>query len=305
MTDDRGADLKVYAIRFGKLRLGFQDTSIYSGAYFDVDYFANLAPSFFVQYVSQAGGRPWSRTGNQNAILGLFGDYEGEGWYGYAQLLVDDFNMNRFLKPSGTQNPDKVALSIGGHEDTEAGRFGLYAAAATKYTFEAIGGEFSSFTYFPGSAVDYRGAIIPVPLQDMMIGYVNGENNAAAIATWSKSGGNGLSFEASLEGVISGSKSPANPWHELHNFREGPQGARFLDDPVLEKRITLSAGGKAQIGNVLWQLSTKIGWAQNRLALVSVAADPYDGNQEPIWEPSAESGPIAELRFGGRIAFGL
>lgn len=302
--DDRGATIKTYAVRFGRLRLGFQDAAVFTGDYFDIDFFANIAPSFFVQYVAKAPGRPWTRTGDQNAIMGLFADYAGDDWYAYAQLLVDDINLNRILNPEGSQNPDKIAFSLGGHLESPAGRFGLYAAAATKYVFESIGGRYYSYTYYPGSAVEYRGTVA-VPLEEMMIGYRNGENNLALRGEWSRGEG-AETLSAFAEFVLSGSKSPANPWHEYGNWREEGGGLRFLDDRVLEKRISIGAAGRARLGDFLFEARGALGWVGNRLALEATATSPNgDGNAEPIWRPSDESGPLIELSVGCRWAVGL
>ncbi|HOX92357.1 MAG TPA: hypothetical protein PLC54_05515, partial [Spirochaetales bacterium] len=119
---DRSAVIKTYGMKLGGLRFGFQDSSVASGTAFDPLDVLIPAPSFLIQYVALAPGRPWSVDSsalgtNKNCIMGFFADYWADSWYAYAQLLVDNFNMNRFFKPDGPFNPDKLAFSAGGHYD--------------------------------------------------------------------------------------------------------------------------------------------------------------------------------------------
>lgn len=300
LDSDRGAVLKYYGLKFGGLRVGFEDVSVYTGAYFDPLFFMNPAPGFFVQYVSTASGRPWSRLGNQNSILGFFADYDGGEWSAYGQVLVDDFNMNRFLDPSGVQNPDKVALSLGGTWDSPWGFLGLHAAAATKYTFSSVGGEFYSYTYYPGSAVYSGGYYVGIPLEEQMVGYVHGENSLALMATWAAEIA-GFALDTGLEFTLSGAKSPANPWHDGEDWSE--TGTRWLDSALLEKRILASLDGSRAFGDFLVTLSCSFGYVANRLALTVPADANSDGNQEPFWQPSTDSGLLGE--FGLRVRYSL
>ena len=300
---DRGAVLKSYSYSLGNLRLGFQDATIFQGAYFDIDVFANPAPSFFVQYVPSAPGRPNSRSGNQNSIMGFFGDYQGEGWSAYAQLLVDDFNMNRFINPSDYQNPDKIAWSLGGTFGLPLGTLGLYTAGATKYTFESVGGEFYSYTMHAGSTVISGGEEIAVPLEDQMLGYVHGENNLAFLATWSAPLA-GMDMETGLELVLSGSKSPANPWHNGEDYLS--RGTQLLNDPVLEVRILLDLRASRKFGNFTLFAQAKSGYIANRLEPDYIAAtSDTTQNLEPVFRPTGDSGLVAEISIGGAWSFGL
>ena len=298
--EDRGAVLKTYGLKFGRLRLGFEDAVVFTGEYFNPDFFANPAPTFYVQYVAKAAGRPWTRSGDQNAIMGFFGDYRADNWSAYAQLLVDDFNLNRFINPSSYQNPDKLAFSAGGTWDSPIGKLGIYAAGATRYTFESIGSSFYSYTYYPASAVISDGEYIGIPLSEAMLGYVHGENNLSTMATWGRALSPKFGLGASLELSLTGEQSPANPWHNMANF----DYTRWLDDSVLEKKVVLGGGASYRIGAFLLSASGKIGWVQNRLSLVTVTDD-GDGSAEPIWEPSSYSGLIGELTIGVQYTFGL
>ena len=299
--NDRGAVLKTYSYSLGNLCLGFQDATIFQGAYFDIDVFANPAPSFFVQYVLSASGRPNSRSGDQNSIMGFFGDYQGEGWSAYAQLLVDDFNLNRFINPSAYQNPDKIAWSLGGKLELPLGALGFYTAGATKYTFESVGGEFYSYTLHAGSAIYSDGQTIAVPLEDQMLGYVYGENNLAFLATWSAPLA-GMDVETGLELVLSGSKSPTNPWHDGESW--STLGTQLLNDPVLEVRILLDLRVSRRFGQFTLFAQTKTGYIANRLEPDYGSTDPLDYG-EPVFRPIGDSGPVAEISLGGAWSFGL
>ncbi len=297
---DRGAVLKTYAYQMGNLRLGFQDATIFTGTYFDIDVFANPAPSFFVQYVLSAAGRPNSRSGDQNSIMGFFGDYQGQGWSVYAQVLVDDFNANRFINPSSYQNPDKIAWSIGGRVDLPYGRLGLYTAGATKYTFESVEEEFYSYTLHAGSAIYSGGQIVSVPLESQMLGYINGENNVAAKAIWTAPAMSATNFEAGLECVVSGSKSPTNPWHNGEAW--ALLGTQLLNDPVLEIKVLLTARVSREIGDFTLFAQGAAGYVFNRLNPV-YSARTISGftMYEPVYIPNAgDSSPIAMLGIGGQ-----
>ncbi|HOO75668.1 MAG TPA: hypothetical protein PLS66_10255, partial [Tepiditoga sp.] len=137
---DRGANYKHYGIKFGNLRVMYQESVVYVGEAFDTEYFINPIPTFFIQYVNSSSGKPWTHGSNANAIMGFLSDYKTENMYIYGQILVDDFNMNRFLLPEGSQNPDKLAVSSGFKIRNGNGFLGIYGAAATKYTFEPYGG---------------------------------------------------------------------------------------------------------------------------------------------------------------------
>ena len=299
---DRGAVIKNYGFKLGRFRFGFQDALVFTGNYFDIDIFANLAPGFFVQYLALATGRPWTESGNQNSLLGFFADYAADRYYVYGQILVDDLNVNRFMHPELPQNPDKIALSVGGSTDTAIGLLGFYLAGATKYTFESIDHEYYSYTYYPASAVVSGTSTVGIPLGEEMIGYSLGENNIAFKATWAGSF-DSIRLEGSLELSLSGSKSPANPWHELNTWSDGGQGTKWLDDGILEKRAVLSFGAERHFGPIAVSASGGLGWVQNRLELTAVSAPYISGNLEPVWNPSMHSGVVAELQLKATVLF--
>lgn len=301
---DRGMVYKAYGVDFGRLRLGFQDVLIFTGEYFNVNAFANPAPGYYVQYVASALGRPWTSEGDMNSILGFFVDYKAPNWYAYAQVLIDDLNFDFDINPSDYTSPSKVAFSLGGSLDTKAGVFGAYLAGATRYTFESVRNEYYSYTYYPGSAVNSDNQLVGVPVSDMMIGYVNGENNIAAMLTWKKK----LPLadvSTRLEFKLTGEQSPANPWHDGEDWT---QGTRWLDDPVLEKKLTLRGNATRSFGRFSLLVDGTIGYVWNRLELTAATngdSSEGDDSSEPMWRPSGDSGPIGAISVSVKYTFPL
>lgn len=215
-----------------------------------------------VQYVAMAPGRPWSQdhiASNKNAIMGFFADYAAAAWYAYAQLLIDGIDLNSLVDPAGVQNPWMMALSMGGHYDSvDRGRFGAYAAAALKYTFQSFGSDTVNYQYsysvYPANAYWYDGSWYGIDMETSMLGYRNGENDLSFCGTWDGSLRSGLAVLDSvvahqeLEFSITGSQSPGNPWHDMTNFDAFPgytigMGTTgFLDDPRLLGGLHLEHG---------------------------------------------------------------
>ena len=134
--------------------------------------------------------------------------------------------------------------------------------------------------------------------EENYIGYLNGENNLSFKAEYSRVL-YGFALQAGLEFQLSGSKSPANPWHELWSWEEAGQGTKFLDDPVLEKRLTCSLSVKKPVGNWTFALDGMLGYAWNALELTNTTiANPSAGNDIWIWKPSPSNKLIARLGLG-------
>ncbi len=264
---DRGVSLKTYGLKFrlkddGLLRFGYQDISVYSRRSFDLEYFLNPIPTNFTQYVKNMFGRPWSDGNNDNTVLGFFADYVQPGKYSLlGQFLLDDAGLGYFV-PGWSMNPWQMALSLGGRLETKAGSFGLYAAGATKFTFEpnqtgednaTLAGDAYGYTYYPDTRFyDWLdGAAEPVysalSTEDTMIGYKYGENNLALKADWRKTFG-ATSLGAGLEFRLSGANSVTNPWHD---YRTQIDGTYWLDDAVLEKRFMLDLTASRRFGNFI------------------------------------------------------
>lgn len=308
---DRGVVIRTYAYQLGNLKVGYQDSTVFVDSYFNVNVFAIPAPSYFVQYVLAAKGRPGSQYANMNSLEGLFADYKGQGWRAYAQVLIDDFNMNRFINPSGYQNPDKIAWSLGGAIDLPLGTLGIYTAGATKYSFASLGEDFYSYTTHPSSAVISDGQTVAVPLEEQMLGYIHGENNIALKATWGAPLAD-TDLEMGMEIVLSGAKSPANPWHNGEDYLA--LGTQLLNDPVLETKILLDVRASREFGNFTIFARAAGGYIFNRLTPVYPGSSGYplivygDGTtmNEPIFIPKAgDSGLIGEISLGGSWKLGL
>lgn len=289
---DRGANYKVYALKLGSIRVGFQDVAVYTGSVFDYEYFLNPLPSFFIQYTNYAG-RPFPQGENDNSIMGFFVDWKRNTNYLYAQVLVDDINMNRFLHPNWFQNPDKIAWSLGGKFHTPFGSVGVYHAGATKFTFEPFGkgseNTMYGYVYFPKVEVSYDDTTRILTPEENYVGYMYGENNAAFMATyenrvWS------VDLSANIEFVVSGSLSPANPWHELTDV---PSGTHFLDESSLQQKFTVTLELKKKVGYFTFTLGANFGKIFNVLKPM----ESEDGG-EPILKPSEESKNVFKVWFG-------
>lgn len=263
---DRGASIKTYGLRFptregGTLRFGYQDISVYTQRAFDAEYFLNPIPSNLTQYVKNMLGRPWADGNNDNTIMSFFADYQKPGaWSVLGQFLLDDAGLGYFV-PGWSKNPWQMALSLGTRVETKAGSFGLYAAGATKYTFEANqtandmspAGDAYGYTYFPDSSYyddtgDGSGRFYsPIATEDTMIGYMYGENNLAVKLDWKnpRTRPDGTAIGAGLEFRLSGTNSVTNVWHDALYQTDGTW---WLDDPVLEKRFLFSLNAKKKFG---------------------------------------------------------
>ena len=315
---DRSAVLKTYGVKLGALRLGLQDLAIFTdkfygermrGPLFEPEYFLNPAPSFFIQYAATNMDSPWKRDGglNDNSIIGLFADWRGDGLAFDVQLLVDDINMNRILKPDSFQNPDKIAWALGCAFETDAGAFRIDHAGATKHTFAPSGyGSIDNleygYTFYPDTVFSLDGESSPIRPEDNYVGYLHGENNLAFRGSWARTFG-ALAVDAAAEFTLSGSKSPANPWHAYTTWSEGGEGTKFLDDAVLEKKFLVTGRAEWKLGGLALFAEGSAGYVWNKLALtevpaaVVVASDPR-GNGIPLFVPSSESGPAGSLAVG-------
>ena len=308
---ERGANLKTYRLDFGKISLGLQDAAVYSGRYFDFDYFVDPMPNYFIQYVNNRSGRPWFRDYEDNDVLGAFLTWDDpRGFDAYAQLLVDDLSALGLLG-SWSNNPWKAAWSVGGSLETEFGKFGLYHAGATKYcfepTYETAGMEYG-YSAYPDTVYYRSGSPVAIPFEDSMLGYRHGENNIAFMATWSDSLG-GFDLDASCEFTLSGSKSPANAWHEELWTDYG--GTRILDEKVLEKRGIFSFEASRPLGDFLVFGRVSLGYVFNELKLVSsfdtVPVGSHTEDKEysriAIWKPSGDDRPLYSITLGGGYRF--
>lgn len=312
---DRSEVYKSYGLKFGDFRFGFQDIVVFtdlntdgSGGnsrepLFDAEYFLDPAPAFMLQYAladSVSGGS------NDNSLMGFYGTWTKDDYTLDAQFIVDDIDMNAILNPSGYQNPNKFAWTIGGSWKTDYGTFRFDHAGATKYTFEptGIGSEYNDgygYTYYPDTEYSLNGSMSTIDPESNMVGYLNGENNIAFMASWTKPMG-AFVPSASLEFRVTGEQSPANPWAEATSF---PSGTHLLDDPVLEKRVVLNGSASYSWNDFRFFASGKLGFAWNKLQLTAVAGEVNNSfaNGIEIFEPSSQDGLIAAITIGATWVF--
>ena len=327
---DRAMNFKSYGLKFGRLKVGFQDSTVYTRL-FDAEYFFNPVPGWFLQYINTTGGKPWTKTGNDNSIMGFFGDWTDDSYEIIGQLLLDDFNLNSIMNPSGPQYPNKIAWSLGGRYDTKWGKFGLFHAGATKYTFEPYGTDTDlgyptdlkyGYTYYPTTTYrlgeDADGDEVTLDYQDNYIGYKYGENNIALLTDWLGEV-YGYRLYSSLEFTLSGSKSPANPNQEFFNWREGGFGTKMFNEGSLEKKIELDINASRTFGSWTPYVDLEIGGIFNVLKLESVPVRDVNGNDiiDPeelaahannatkIFHPSGDNELILNFTIGCTYTYSL
>ncbi|WP_103065707.1 MULTISPECIES: hypothetical protein [unclassified Petrotoga] len=280
---------KTYGLKFGNFRVGYQDVLVYNRA-FDFFYFLNPMPAYFAQEIRAIENRmPWWENINDNSIMGFFFDYKDPNYYIYSQLLVDDFNTNRFFNPEERQNPDKVAFSSGLNLASSLGTFGVYGAFATQYTFQPGGGP--GYTIYPESIYSYEKNNVVfeegIDFTDNYIGYKYGENTVSFLVDYDYTYNNWFNLYSSFETVFSGRKSPTE--------NTAPdEGTYLLDDPLLEKRYVYTIATNFYFNNLEFNLSADMGVIQNKLEFNEVA---------DTFEPSTEDENILKLNFGFGIEF--
>ncbi|HSV56288.1 MAG TPA: hypothetical protein VLH39_04170 [Magnetospirillaceae bacterium] len=306
---DRGANLKTYAVRFGDMTFGIQDAIVYAGRSFDFEYFVSPIPAYVIQDARRQTGRPWSEEGEENNIIGFFWNWaRPDGWDIHTQWILDDGNLH-WLNPDvfDTHQPFKMAWTAGVSRKTPSGTFSFYHAGATKYSFQTswgLPGREYGYAYFPDVVFNLRsGAEAAIPFESMMLGYRHGENNLAFLGAWN---GNAAGFDlgASLEFTVSGSKSPANAWHE--DYYNPDDGTKLLNESPLEWRILAAAGVSRRVGDFLLYAGVSAGYVFNELELEDTGEipdghytiDPY--NRLQIWRPSDADRFLFAVTVGGR-----
>jgi hypothetical protein len=309
---DRGMNYKIFAFRFGDLQVGLQDVVVYVDYSFDPEYFLSPVPHTFLQ-LHREEGKPWSQDTNDNIIMGLFAQWSKPNYYVYGQWLLDDINLD-FLIPGflrdtfgDVQIPQKTAWSVGGYYDFSFGRLGFYHAGATKYTFspKTDWQQYPyQYTYYPGVRYQLKdGTQLPLDYKDNYIGYLYGENNLAFLLDFTRPFGP-VEFNASLEYVVSGSKSPANPWHEYEKQGETGSKTRLLDDSVLEHTVAASVSASWSWKKLSLNTKLRLGGVFNKLEL-----EPAGGTEVPpgldIFRPQpGEHEFLYQLSVGVGYVFG-
>ena len=117
------------------------------------------------------------------------------------------------------------------------------------------------------------------------MGFPFGENSLAFQVSWADDLlllDIPLAGSAALEYVVSGSKSPHNPWHEFTYPTEIDNKTElFTGEDVLEHRLLLNASASADIQNFVVRLDVGLGAIFNPLELV-----PQSG-EAGIWRPAS------------------
>jgi hypothetical protein len=310
---DRGASFHNYIFKFGDaLRVGLQDAAVYSQRSFDPEYFISPAPGYFTQYFRTTAGRPWTTSGNDNYLMGLFTTYQQPAYDLGFQVLIDDFSLHFLLPDQVPNNPWKAAWTLGGRFRTDLGWFGFYHAGALKYTFEPIttgpGGDSQSaygFTSIPD--VEYStgdGSFLSMDIADNAVGYLYGENNAAFRLTWDNTFGRDWKVATNVEFLLAGNNSPANPWQDATGSNE--VGTHWLDDPVLQKSVVWTTQVRWAFGDWSAYANGSLGFVWNILGLASAdgsTATPSQGwsavdNYAKIFKPTADSAALVRVAVG-------
>jgi hypothetical protein len=275
--------------------VGFLDAAVYTGRPFDLEYFFNPIPQYFIQYFKATSGRPWATESNENNLIGLFWDLNKDDWDTYAQVLVDDFSLGflRFIYDGFSRNPWKAAWALGGRMQTSIGRFGLHHGGALKYTFEPIGTDDSGrykddsaavaygYTYYPETRYFDGDETVNLLIQDNMVGYKHGENNLAFQVDY-QNRYYGFLVTTELELVLAGNNSPANPWQDYNArssmYDDGRYGSQLFSGGAIEKTVELRLNISRKFGPLSAYAAIAIGGHFNKLELAPANADPYDAS---------------------------
>jgi hypothetical protein len=313
---DRGTDIHNFVYKTGPWRVGIQDQSIYSGRNFDSEYFLSPMPQYFTEYLRSIGGRPWTaNTELDKYMMGFFIDYKEADRDAYVQFQMADFNLHFLDADLFPNNPAKFAWSLGGHVTNDWGRWGLFHAGATKFMYEAMTVSQGSETvrdvgnsYYPDVVYNLNGSFVPIDMQTNEIGYSNGENNLAFLATWDRTYiRDTLHLGASLEFILAGSNSSANPWQGIYNPPVSDLGTQLLNDPVLQKTIQTELRADLAVQDWTFSAHLTLGEAFNVLQLTNPPGYVSDPNSSTlstlssliqVWTPSSQNQTIVTFVLG-------
>ncbi len=307
---DKGMNFKVYGFDMGDWRWGFEDVVVYLDRPFDVEYFFNPLPQYFLQLFTTEPGVPWVQAGNQKSMIGFFVDVDRTEWGGNAQILIDDLNLDLLPWVPSRSFKSKVAWNLGGWKVFDFGTIGFRHAGSTKYTFESTRTIESSsnwgdvgyidvpysilpyeYAYYPVTEYTMKsGDQMPVYYEDLYAGYKYGENNLAFMVDYENTLFKGSRFEFKLysyfEYVMNGSKSPVNPWQEYDSPRnpdiEDSQWVLFSGAPI-EHILRVKATSRKKIGNFTFMVEALVGYVFNGIKLVSVTPD-YEDFATVAWK---------------------
>ncbi|GAB1481405.1 hypothetical protein MASR2M78_02200 [Treponema sp.] len=320
---DRGANYKIYALKYNDMRFGFLDAAVYTGRSFDAEYFLNPIPQYFIQYVKGEHGRPWSTDSNENDIIGLFWDIKKPGlWDAYTQFLMDDFSMYAILGDKTVNNPWKAAWAMGGSLATRYGTIGFHHGGALRYTFEPITSERDSdgnhlksdiartaygYSYYPETRYNENTGsdLREIPIAENALGYKYGENNLAFQVDYENKIRD-FSLGAEFEYVLAGNNSPANPWSDYKRWEL--DGSKLFNDKQIEQRIELRLKAARRFGPWLFSAATGIGGRFNKLTLQKPDAESDWSVADTdiyIWKTSGENELLISATLGASYTFGM
>lgn len=192
---------------FDGFEIAYQESVLYLKRFFDPYYYFVPIPAPGIQEFWHLPA-PWQYSTEEmddNSMIGAYMKYSASKFSVYADLLVDDINMNRFLKPDDPHpNPDKIAFMVGFSGKSGPYKLTIEVAGATAFTFERTHLDMPyEYVYFEGTNL---------PIEKNMIGYLHSENNIACSIALEYSD-NGWSVSGVYEGLIYGTRTPDKPWH--------------------------------------------------------------------------------------------
>jgi hypothetical protein len=306
---DRGANLKTFLFRWGTMRLGLQEATVFTKRTFDPAFFFNPVPEYFTQYLGGTSGRPWTSLENDNYLMGLFWDWREPGFSLGGQVLIDDFSFNFLGNSLFPNNPWKAAWTVGGTLTNDLGTWGFYHAGALKYTFEPVttlaGSESDTAygnTYYPDVEFWARNSFHPLAIEDNSLGYLHGENNLALMVTWERAWDRRFRTSARGEYLVAGTNSPANPWGDGTGDNQSDLGTHWLDDPVLEQSAVWTGEAVWVQGDWEFRARAQLGVVFHVLELssptgVAASASALDRFVK-LYRPSDRTQPVASLFLG-------
>jgi hypothetical protein len=333
---DKGMNFKVYGFDFGDWRFGFEDVVVYVNRPFDVEYFLNPLPQYFLQLLTTEPGVPWVQQANTGSMMGFFADVDRGEWGGNAQILVDDLNLDILWWVPDRTFKSRVAWSMGGWKLFDFGKMGFHHGGATKYTFSStrtIESQTSwgqpgyvdvpysilpyDYSYYPVTQYEMKGGDqMPVYYEDNYAGYKYGENNLAFMVDYENTLFTGRPQEFKLysyfEYVMNGSKSPANPWHEYDSPRnpdiETSDWVLFTGAPI-EHILRVNANARKRIGDFTLMLEMMAGYVFNGAKLVDVPPNYVDypvveWDEPKIYVPqNGNHYPVFQLSLGANYSW--
>ena len=259
---ERGANYREYTVTIDPVRFGFQEWIVYFEEFINPIYFLVPIPVTVTEIFLGATLNPARTSPDSNTMFGIFFEYDQDPLYTLLQLQVDDLTFSDVLK---------VGWSTGVRYRSEIGTFGFYHAGATKHTYASAKYDdpdnqrsYRAFTYYPVNSYSSSESRRTLWYFDNYIGYKYGENNLAFMVDYTNRFAI-VNLRAALEYVVSGAKSPLNPWHgEDHS----QQNTALLDDGVLAHTISVALGvGVDVFEDITVLFEGAIGVAINELRL--------------------------------------